>query len=221
MKSLMTRVVISLAAPIICFGCSTTDNWAIHPLYEHVEENSLQLQKILADTYRKDEIYRDYNTKMIAAGLFRSEEYRQFLIDSIQSSYQLDETASLEISLDQKQQFANERANLYKQIDIALDTFPYNGVTTTFEAISMGVPVITMKGYNFNSRCGESIIKNLGIDSLIASEEEDYISKAIKMANDRNKLSEMRKAIYNTSYQTPLFDTKKFSRDFFDILEKI
>ena len=111
--------------------------------------------------------------------------------------------------------------NLYKQIDIALDTFPYNGVTTTFEAISMGVPVITMKGYNFNSRCGESIIKNLGIDSLIASEEEDYISKAIKMANDRNKLSEMRKAIYNTSYQTSLFDTKKFSIDFFDMLEKI
>ena len=108
MKSLMTRVFISLASPIICFGCSTTDNWAIHPLYEHVEENSLQLQKILADTYRKDSIYRDYNTKMIAAGLFRSEEYRQFLIDSIQSSYQLDETASLEISLDQKQQFANQ-----------------------------------------------------------------------------------------------------------------
>ena len=108
MKSLMSRVFISLASPIICFGCSTTDNWAIHPLYEHVEENSLQLQKILADTYRKDSIYRDYNTKMIAAGLFRSEEYRQFLIDSIQSSYQLDETASLEISLDQKQQFANQ-----------------------------------------------------------------------------------------------------------------
>ena len=108
MKSLMTRVFISLASPIICFGCSTTDNWAIHPLYEHVEENSLQLQKILADTYRKDSIYRDYNTKMIAAGLFRSEEYRQFLIDFIQSSYQLDETASLEISLDQKQQFANQ-----------------------------------------------------------------------------------------------------------------
>ncbi|MBT7202581.1 MAG: hypothetical protein HN867_03700 [Deltaproteobacteria bacterium] len=108
MKSLMSRVFISLASPIICFGCSTTDNWAIHPLYEHVEENSLQLQKILADTYRKDSIYRDYNTKMIAAGLFRSEEYRQFLIDFIQSSYQLDETASLEISLDQKQQFANQ-----------------------------------------------------------------------------------------------------------------
>jgi predicted O-linked N-acetylglucosamine transferase (SPINDLY family) len=111
--------------------------------------------------------------------------------------------------------------NLYKQIDIALDTFPYNGVTTTFEAISMGVPVITMKGYNFNSRCGESIIKNLGMDSLVANDEEDYISKTINMTVDKNKLSETRKTIFNTSYQTPLFDTKKFSSDFFDILGKI
>ena len=51
--------------------------------------------------------------------------------------------------------------DMYKQIDIALDTFPYNGVTTSFEAISMGVPVLTMKGYNFNSRSGESINKKL------------------------------------------------------------
>ena len=108
MKSFMTRVVISLTVPIICFGCSTTDNWAINPIYEHVEETPPELQKILADTYRKDEIYRDYNTKMIAAGLFRSEEYRQFLTDSIQNSYHLDEAASLEISLEQKQQFANQ-----------------------------------------------------------------------------------------------------------------
>ena len=108
MKFFMTRVVISLTVPIICFGCSTTDNLAINPIYEYVEETPPQLQKILADTYRKDEIYRDYNTKMIAAGLFRSEEYRQFLTDSIQNSYHLDEAANLEISLAQKQQFANQ-----------------------------------------------------------------------------------------------------------------
>ena len=55
----------------------------------------------------------------------------------------------------------NEHLNQYKKIDIALDTFPYNGVTTSFEAIWMGVPVIVMKGHNFSSRCGESINKNL------------------------------------------------------------
>ena len=111
--------------------------------------------------------------------------------------------------------------NLYKNIDIALDTFPYNGVTTTFEALAMGVPVITMKGYNFNSRCGESIIKNLGVEELIANNEDDYILKAQKIANDKDKLLELRKNIFKISHETPLFDTKQFSQDFFDILEKI
>ena len=111
--------------------------------------------------------------------------------------------------------------NLYKKIDIALDTFPYNGVTTTFEALAMGVPVITMKGYNFNSRCGESIIKNLGIKDLIANNEDDYILKSQKMANDTNKLLELRKNIFNISHETPLFDTKQFSQDFFGVLEKL
>ena len=111
--------------------------------------------------------------------------------------------------------------NLYKNIDIALDTFPYNGVTTTFEALAMGVPVITMKGYNFNSRCGESIIKNLGVEELIANNEDDYILTAQKIANDKDKLLELRKNIFKISHETPLFDTKQFSQDFFDILEKI
>jgi predicted O-linked N-acetylglucosamine transferase (SPINDLY family) len=111
--------------------------------------------------------------------------------------------------------------NLYKKIDIALDTFPYNGVTTTFEALAMGVPVITMRGYNFNSRCGESIIKNLGIEDLIANNEDDYILKSQKMASDKDKLLELRKNIFNISHETPLFNTKQFSQDFFDILEKI
>ena len=111
--------------------------------------------------------------------------------------------------------------NLYKKIDIALDTFPYNGVTTTFEALAMGVPVITMRGYNFNSRCGESIIKNLGIEDLIANNEDDYILKSQKMASDKDKLLELRKNIFNISHESPLFNTKQFSQDFFDILEKI
>ena len=53
-----------------------------------------------------------------------------------------------------------DHINLYKQIDLCLDTFPWNGVTTTFEALWMNVPVLVLKGYNYNSRCGESIIKN-------------------------------------------------------------
>ena len=80
-----------------------------------------------------------------------------------------------------------DHMNLYKKIDIALDTFPYNGVTTSFEAIWMGVPVLTMKGFNFNSRCGESINKNLGMNELIAEDEDDYVNKTINLSKDFGK----------------------------------
>ena len=71
-----------------------------------------------------------------------------------------------------------DHLELYNKIDLALDTFPYPGVTTTFEAVLMGVPVLTMKGFNFNSRCGESIMTNLKLNELIASTEDDYIKKS-------------------------------------------
>ncbi len=113
-----------------------------------------------------------------------------------------------------------DHLNLYNKIDIALDTFPYNGVTTSFEAAWMGVPVLTMKGYNFNSRCGESINKNLKLDYLIARSQDDYVYKAKEIINS-SKLIQIRKQIFDNVLSSPLFDTKKFSKDFFDILESI
>ena len=110
---------------------------------------------------------------------------------------------------------------LYKKIDLALDTFPYNGVTTTFEALWMNVPTIVLRGYNFNSRCGESIIKNLGIDYLIASNTKDYIQKAVQLSRDKGKLNKIRRLIFDTVLSTPLFDTQSFARDFGDCLFEI
>ena len=92
-----------------------------------------------------------------------------------------------------------DHINLYKKIDIALDTFPYNGVTTSFEALWMNVPVITMKGYNFNSRCGESINKNAGIENLIAFNEENYIQKACQLSQNVEELIKIRKNIFKIS----------------------
>lgn len=115
----------------------------------------------------------------------------------------------------------SEHLNLYKSVDLALDTFPYNGVTTSFEAIWMGVPVLTMKGYNFNSRCGESINKNLDINFLISENEKEYISKSIELSLDYNKLISLRNKIYEKAPESPLFNKKKFSKEFFDSLENI
>ena len=104
--------------------------------------------------------------------------------------------------------------NVYDKIDLCLDTFPFNGVTTTFEALWKNVPVLTKKGYNFNSRCGESILKNAGLNNFIAINDEDYINKAVFYANNISKLENIRKELFDRVLDTPLFDTKEFSNDF-------
>ena len=107
-----------------------------------------------------------------------------------------------------------DHLNLYKNIDLCLDTFPYNGVTTTFEALWMNVPVIVLKGNNFVSRCGESIMKNSKNDFLVANNVDDYVSKSVSLSQDLNKLDKIRKTIYETILSSVIFDTKKFSEDF-------
>ena len=114
-----------------------------------------------------------------------------------------------------------DHLNLYKEVDIALDTFPYNGVTTSFEAIWMGVPVLTMAGYNFNSRCGESINKNLGMHQLIAKDENDYVQKAIDLPKNKIEFIDLRKSIFHNAIKSPLFNQKKFSDNFYRLITEI
>ena len=120
----------------------------------------------------------------------------------------------------EKKDFLNHKdhLDLYKKIDIALDTFPYNGVTTTFEALWSGVPVITMKGFNMNSRCGESILKNANLDNLISHNKSDYLGAALYYSNNPEKLNDLRKMIHTNILTTSLFDSKRFSNDFQNVL---
>ena len=122
--------------------------------------------------------------------------------------------------IEREKEFKNH-LDQYKQIDIALDTFPYNGVTTSFEAIWMGVPVITMAGYNFNSRCGESINKNLNMEQLIAKDDEDYIQKVVNLSNNHDDYINLRKSIFLDATESPLFNSQDYSKSFFEALEQI
>ena len=114
-----------------------------------------------------------------------------------------------------------DHLNLYREIDVALDTFPYNGVTTSFEAIWMGVPVLTMAGYNFNSRCGESINKNLKMEQMIAKDENDYVKKAVNLSNNHDEYINLRKSVFINAIESPLFNRKKFAENFFRSLKEI
>ena len=109
----------------------------------------------------------------------------------------------------------------YKKIDIALDTFPYNGVTTSFEAIWMGAPLLTLNGFNANSRAGVSINKNINMNYFIANNKDEYILKAIELSNNSKKVNDARKYLFNNTLESNLFNTKKFSKEFFETLANI
>ena len=83
----------------------------------------------------------------------------------------------------------------YNLIDIALDTSPYNGTTTTCEALYMGVPVITLQGDAHISRVTSSLLSNSGLFDLITSSKDDYVSKAINLASDTTYLNELRQGL--------------------------
>ena len=111
--------------------------------------------------------------------------------------------------------------NVYDKIDICLDTFPFNGVTTTIEALWKNVPVLTKAGYNFNSRCGESILKSANLEKFIATSNEDYIKKAVYYANNINELEKVRINLYNNIEKSAIFDTKQFTKDFCKAIDKM
>ena len=84
-----------------------------------------------------------------------------------------------------------------------------------------GVPVITMAGYNFNSRCGESINKNLNTEQLIAKDDEDYIQKVVNLSNNHDDYINLRKSIFLNATKSPLFNSQDYSKSFFEALEQI
>jgi len=109
----------------------------------------------------------------------------------------------------------------YNNIDLALDTFPYNGGTTSFEASAMNVPILTKINDDFFFRCGESINSHLEKNFLIASSVEDYIKKAIELANNKNKLNQIRLELSDISPKSDLFNYKKHFEKFEEMIEKM
>ena len=120
-----------------------------------------------------------------------------------------------------KEKKSEDHLKLYNKADLALDTFPYPGVTTTYEALLMGLPVLTMKGFNFNSRCGESIMKNMNMQEMIANDEIDYFNKAISIVNDKNSMKKNLINLRERTLSSPLFDTDTFANDFCNLIKHV
>lgn len=100
----------------------------------------------------------------------------------------------------------------YNDIDIALDTFPYNGTTTTFDALWMGTPVITLRGDRHAARVGASILTHLGLPDLIAEDRDAYIRAAVSLAGDMDRCRNYSAGLRDRLRASPLLDAERFAR---------
>jgi predicted O-linked N-acetylglucosamine transferase (SPINDLY family) len=108
---------------------------------------------------------------------------------------------------------AVEHYDTLNRVDIALDTVPYNGTTTTCEALWMGVPVIVLAGARHASRVGVSLLKAAGLPELIAPTPDAYVGLARALARDLGGLAALRTSLRARLAGSPLLDTRQLTRD--------
>jgi protein O-GlcNAc transferase len=103
--------------------------------------------------------------------------------------------------------------NLYQRIDLALDPFPCNGMTTTCDALWMGTPALTLPGAMPVSRAGLSLLSSVGLTEFVASSEEDYLRMAVAHSSDLPRLAKLRAALRPRMLASPLMDAPRFARN--------
>lgn len=101
----------------------------------------------------------------------------------------------------------------YRDIDIALDTMPYNGGVTTCEALLMGVPVVSLRGRRHGSRFGASILCNAGVSELVVENDINYVRRAVQLGNNPELIGAYHSGLRVNLVKSPLMDGKNYMRE--------
>lgn len=116
------------------------------------------------------------------------------------------------LALDGRELSVADHLALYHGVDVALDPFPYNGTTTTCEALWMGVPVIALAGATHVARVGASLLTHTGLTEWIAATPADYVRLAVAAAHDLPRLAATRRDLRERLRTSPLCDAPAFTR---------
>jgi len=111
-----------------------------------------------------------------------------------------------------RQKPAMEYMRLYNNVDIAFDTYPYNGTTSTCDALWMGAPVMSIVGEHHASRVGLSILTRVDLGSLAASRRSEFVARATALAQDPEALVDIRFSMRQSMAESTLCNAEAFTR---------
>jgi predicted O-linked N-acetylglucosamine transferase (SPINDLY family) len=114
----------------------------------------------------------------------------------------------------------DEHLRLYARVHVALDTMPYNGTTTTCEALWMGVPVVCVEGDRHAARVGASLLRATGCEHLLGSTTDEFVDIAVKLAHDRAQLTALRSELRARLLASPLMDSRGYAERFHSALRE-
>ena len=136
--------------------------------------------------------------------------------DSVLMAYIHEQFAQHGVSADRIEVRGIQRQEMYmasyNDIDLGLDPFPFNGGTTGYDSIWMGVPYVTVPGDMLVSRMGRAILNNVGLSELVATSNDEYVAIAVALANDHERLKRIREGLRNRMLASPLMDADAFAR---------
>jgi predicted O-linked N-acetylglucosamine transferase (SPINDLY family) len=146
---------------------------------------------------------------LLKAKQFRDQMARESIIQRFAAHGIDSKRISLEESEDRQKYFA-----AYNKIDIALDPFPFTGGTTSVESLWMGVPLVTLAGDSLISRQGVGVLMNTGLPDWIATDEDEYVAKAVAFSSDLKGLAKLRAGLRGHLLSSPLFNSSRFANHF-------
>ena len=158
---------------------------------------------------------RDSRLKII--GMAESEELREIVKERVIKNGLPMERVSILPPVT----IGNDYFTAYNDVDIMLDTYPFCGATTTFDALRMGRPIITLVGERHVSRVSYSLLKHVGLEDLAAFSEDEYVEKAIALACDNERLIKINAELPRRVEDSPLVSQPAFRKSFEKIIRDV